>query len=514
MKSILKRFLILLLSVVMVFSMTSCDIVFEILDAFIGEDYPDDPGNETEREEVKVLPDENSVNNPENPYSGLHSGYNVVPASPDGYIWEVESYYEIDRVFDYAIANLLSEITIDFGSMLNGWSSLSDFFKNGYLPNSHKELEHITGYEYTYSGSVATFTLKYDSGTASYTIPKTEANTYLSYANANMIVRESEDNGDARSQSFNDFAINKNNDGKMAVYNSESLWWALEHNYLPTFPEKDTKAEAFYEEAKSILREIIKDDMTDYEKTLAIFEYLVSRVDYDYDAYEAIDGGDTANNACYFLEGVFEYNRAVCDGKSKAFVVLCRIEGIECVRDFGSSYTGGAGHAWNYVKLDGTWYMVDTTAGDAGVSFAEKGIKAEVVDYSYFLTAVNTYKKGYTSEKAYEYSGIWDSILKSNNNNADISGQYYERCDYDGENDFVISSYSELDYLIDTALESALLYEAPAYTLKFDPAGEINKQNVYESIEDAIDYSEVDFDLYDYTSEGYYLIVFTLVSAS
>jgi hypothetical protein len=112
-KKILKRLSVLLLVLTMVFSMTSCEIVFEILDVLLGDDYLNE-----ESREVEILPDENRVIDPENPYSSLHSGYNIIPASGDGYIWEVESCYEIDRVFDYAIANLLESVTIDFGSLV------------------------------------------------------------------------------------------------------------------------------------------------------------------------------------------------------------------------------------------------------------------------------------------------------------------------------------------------------------------------------------------------------------
>lgn len=499
MKKIFGRLLVLILTLTMLFSMTSCDIVLAILDVLLSEEYED-----TDKRAVKVLADENSVKDPQNPYSGLHSGYNVIPASEDGYIWEVENYYEVDRVFDYAIANLLESVTIDFGALVSGYSDLSAFFENVYLPNSKKELGHIEGeYSWYSEGSVATIIFKYDADTASYHLPATKENTYENYKNINMLIRDYADGEATRSADFDNFAINKYNNGEMAVYNSEALWWALEHNYLPVFPAKNTKAEAFYEEAKDILRKIINDDMTDYEKTLAIFEYLVDKVSYDYDSLDAIDEYD-GNNACYFLEGVFEYNRAVCDGKSKAFVMLCRMEGIECLRDYGDSPNGGAGHAWNYVKIDGTWYMVDTTAGDAGTMLDDGRAKAEIVDYSYFLCAVNTYKQGYSKGKVYIYSGIWDSTLKNNNNNASIAKKYYDRCDLNANLDFVMNSVGELENMIDSAM-LVIDGEEGVYTLKLEIVSAVELVNIRYAMEG---YTEVEYAVYPSSEAGCYFIVF------
>ena len=505
MKSIMKRFLTLCLALTLVFTMTSCDIVFDILDAFLGEEGIIPPGNggDGEQVSVEVLPDTGREKDPENPYSSLHSGYNFTPASSDGYIWLVYDCSEIDRVFEEAIANCRGEVTIDFEKVMDGYSNVDNFFKKAYLPNAKKELSYIESYGYTYEGTVATFTLKYNKDVASFVLPETAANDYKNYKNGNMILRDKFDGDSTRSSSFDDFAINKNNEGEMAVYNSEALWWALEHNYLPVFPEENTKAEAFYNEAKNILRQIINDDMTDYEKTLAIFEYLVDRVDYDYDAANAPFDKNSNNNICYYLEGVFEYNRAVCDGKSKAFVLLCRMEGIEALRDWGDSYTGGAGHAWNYVKLDGKWYMVDTTAGDGGAIFNGGAEKAEVVDYSYFLCSVNTYKKGISTETAYEYSGVWDDVISGN---ASISQQYYDKVDLSDGYDFHINVYAELDFLIDTLADEMEAYEGK-YTLKFSANNSYDAKTIYKYLTDATESESVEFTLYDYSAGGFYLVV-------
>lgn len=503
MNSVMKRFLTLALVLTLAFTMTSCDIVLGILDAFLGEEGGDiGGGGNGEKVAVDVLPDTDREKDPQNPYSSLQSGYNFTPATGEDEAWNVESLEDIDRAFDYAIANCQETIVINAASLMSGYKSFDDFFKKGYLPYAQKELSYIEGYTYTYQGSTATITLSYNKNVASFILDETAENSYENYKNGNMILRDKTDGDPTRSAKFDNFAINNNNNGTMAVYNSEALWWALEHNYLPTFPEENTKAEAFYNEAKNILREIINDDMTDYEKTLAIFEYLVDRVEYDYDAFEAPFTEGSNDNVCYYLEGVFEYNRAVCDGKSKAFVLLCRMEGIEALRDWGDSYSGGAGHAWNYVKLGGTWYMVDTTAGDSGVIF-NKTNRAEVVDYSYFLCDVNTYKSGYSDGDTYKYSGVWDDVVSGN---SDASGQYYAKADI-GDYDFHINTYDEVDYLIDTLAGEMVDYEGK-YTLKFTVDKNYNAETIYKYLTDATESEGVEFTLYDYTTDGgYYLVI-------
>jgi hypothetical protein len=72
---------------------------------------------------------------------------------------------------------------------------------------------------------------------------------------------------------------------------------------------------------------------------------------------------DLKNYNCFYLEGVFIDKTAVCDGISKAFSLLCRMEGIECYRVTGTSR--GVGHAWNKIVINGKVYVVDATWGDA-----------------------------------------------------------------------------------------------------------------------------------------------------
>lgn len=85
--------------------------------------------------------------------------------------------------------------------------------------------------------------------------------------------------------------------------------------------------------------------MSDRSKALAIYEWLIMHVCYDETVYDEAEETDitvaeTAEYEAFYLEGVFDSGRAVCDGISKAMVLLCRMEGIPCVRVAGRRTPG------------------------------------------------------------------------------------------------------------------------------------------------------------------------------
>ncbi len=369
-----------------------------------------------------------------------NSGY-VFPTSEDETVYKVNTTYEADRLIDSAIAGHKSLITIDFSNVGKDYNAFESYSANIEL-SSHVSIVKSC---YENEPQVIYFEITYESDTASEFVQTTEENAYQTIANANMIIRDSA-LGNRRADDYEGFAINTHNSGTMDVYNSEELWWALENNLKPNFPLENSKAELFYERAKMLLRDIITDDMTDYEKVLAIFDCLVNEVAYDYDAAALPAEDDFHTDTCYYLEGVFERGRAVCDGKSKAMVLLLGIEGIGCVRDYGDARDGGVGHAWNYVELDGKWYLVDTTAADAAyartTAFGEYfGNACEITLYDTFLVPM------YSLYSEYEYSGIWSGLAAGNDyTHAD---RYITENLKNTEHDFCIESVSELSALIE-----------------------------------------------------------------
>lgn len=175
---------------------------------------------------------------------------------------------------------------------------------------------------------------------------------------------------------------------------SEELYWAVENKITPVVVA-GSRADVIYKKAKEVLRDIISEEMTDYEKTLAIFDWISLNTNYDYTDYDSIYRGGISLGRlpmylpCFYLEGVFMTGYAVCDGFSKAYSLMCNMLGIDAIRIVGTAITNGksGGHAWNKVYVDkntedslpGQYYLVDITwteiisAGD------------EVLSHLYFL---------------------------------------------------------------------------------------------------------------------------------
>lgn len=167
-----------------------------------------------------------------------------------------------------------------------------------------------------------------------------------------------------RSADFDDFAINDR--AEVVVESSDQLFFAAEAGYKPV-PVAGSVAERLYKLAKDVCRTWIDDSMTDYEKVHAIYDWLGKNVIYDYNIVKEmgnIQPSSSLYNKFYsydsfYLEGVLENGVAVCNGIAKSFVLLCAIEGITAVKVNGTVSSGA--HAWNKVRVNGKWYIVDST---------------------------------------------------------------------------------------------------------------------------------------------------------
>lgn len=207
----------------------------------------------------------------------------------------------------------------------------------------------------------------------------------------------------------------------MSVSTSNMLYKAVAWGYKPVFMGSQAdNLKQIYDNAKDALSYIVSDEMSEYEKVHAIYDYIIYNVRYDHDCANAEDKYVSGNLSLnekmkyygYYLEGIFlnkfykKDMHAVCDGKSKAFVLMCGIEGITAVRISGKASSDGqnfGGHAWNKVLLDlnGTgdkeWYFVDTTWGDVGDD------SKEFLSHAYFLLSDDEVKNTHDENPGHDY---------------------------------------------------------------------------------------------------------------
>lgn len=207
----------------------------------------------------------------------------------------------------------------------------------------------------------------------------------------------------------------------MSVSTSNMLYKAVAWGYKPVFMGSQAdNLQQIYDNAKDALSYIVSDEMSEYEKVHAIYDYIIYNVRYDHDCANAEDKYVSGNLSLnekmkyygYYLEGIFldkfykKDMHAVCDGKSKAFVLMCGIEGITAVRISGEASSDGknfGGHAWNKVLLDlnGTgdkeWYFVDTTWGDVGDD------SKEFLSHAYFLLSDDEVKNSHVEKQGHGY---------------------------------------------------------------------------------------------------------------
>ena len=271
------------------------------------------------------------------------------------------------------------------------------------------------------------------------------------------------------SKAFDDFVSDKQF-LYTPVSSSEELYWAVENKITPIV-ESGSRAEIIYNKAKEVLNSIISDDMSDYEKTLSIFDWICTNISYDYysltnNSY-VMHYGDTSTTEddqealtlvpIYYLEGVFLTGYAVCDGFSKAFSLLCNMEGIDAIRITGEAVTGGVsgGHAWNKVLLDkdptdslpAQYYLVDITWTEYLVS-----TKGEMTTHAYFLISDGETATTHYPDSAREKFSYYEA-----SNNYD----YYDTATFSYNNttyDLVIESDEELEVLLEYMCVDNIFY--------------------------------------------------------
>ena len=296
--------------------------------------------------------------------------------------FEINSETEFIAFMDYVFFyNITTQQDFELTYKSLSGTSLQTYIKQVYKKSTCAVGSGIT---YNYLGTIPSLACSSKEPTTFSVVDPTGSGTYKQqkYGMERIYTQK-------RSNSNTYFHINNVNE-TIEVSTSNQLTYALSMGLRPIC-ESGSAAEEVYNDAVKVLNKICDDSMSDIKKLEAIYEWLVLNVEYDHIA--ASDSNSYADNwpkyDSWYAEGVFDNGIAVCDGISKAMLILSKIENIPAVRCTGDA------HAWNRVYVNGKWYGIDATHGESG----DPKNSISVLSYSQFLFT-DSWKtgKGYTSD--------------------------------------------------------------------------------------------------------------------
>lgn len=133
-----------------------------------------------------------------------------------------------------------------------------------------------------------------------------------------------------------------------------------------------------------------------YKDIKMVHDYIINNAEYD---------TTISNENIYNIYGTLVNKQSVCEGYAKTFKYVMDELGIQCILVIGKA-TNSEGrtenHAWNYVKIDGNWYGIDTTWDDP---ISTLGWVSESSKYKYFLKGLNEMSKDHIPSGQFSEGG-------------------------------------------------------------------------------------------------------------
>lgn len=158
--------------------------------------------------------------------------------------------------------------------------------------------------------------------------------------------------------------------GEYGIYSDDDGYaTSIKFNYSRDKSQGDKELKQLETEVKKLVQNTIA--MTDFEKLKYFHDQIVQQCEYN----------KNGSNS-YSAYGCLVDKKAVCEGYSKAMVLLCREAEIPCLTVIGEAKDENGttqSHMWNMVKLQGKWYHMDVTWDDPHNDFG-----GEYVRYDYF----------------------------------------------------------------------------------------------------------------------------------
>ena len=182
-------------------------------------------------------------------------------------------------------------------------------------------------------------------------------------------------------------------------------------------------------EAVETISSSFVDDMTDAQKMKQIHDYICAKC-----VYTIYPEKTTAFEQSHSAYGTFYNGKVVCEGYAKAFKILCNRMGLTCVLGSGTVHkpSSDGAHMWNYVLLDGSWYMVDATWDD-GKTLSNRYLFAGAQTKGFYY-AIAQERTNYTifSKEPYGYKFVQPALQEDTYHEKIETGYIPASCESSG----------------------------------------------------------------------------------
>ena len=169
------------------------------------------------------------------------------------------------------------------------------------------------------------------------------------------------------------------------LYYDRCEYWS--NGRLNLFYKKDRETTQVHikqlnQKVAQIIEKCIQPGMADFEKALAIHDYIIHHSVYDLENFQK----QIILAESYSAYGVLLLGKGTCEGYAKAMQLIMNRLGIRCILVNGMA--GGIPHAWNMIELDQAYYHIDLTWNDPVTPDG-----SQILRYDYFNLTDEEMKK-------------------------------------------------------------------------------------------------------------------------
>ncbi len=229
-------------------------------------------------------------------------------------------------------------------------------------------------------------------------------------------------------------------------------------SYAVTKEQRDVMKAALEEKVDEILFEAQKYD-SEYEKEKFFNDYICENTEYDLNA--------DLNHTSF---GCLISGKALCEGYSRAFKLLCNKAGIECDLIVGT--VEDTGHMWNSVNIDSKHSLVDVTWNDTkgGAKYMYFNITEEQLAFDHETSPLYTESMSGEAQNRDEYNFFHRKSGFTGNTYYAKNGRYLEDNSYPEKAAKAIKEDSllkrETEFLLSSAEREEFLKDDMGYIAK------------------------------------------------